>query len=235
MPGRAVRDLRARPRADAGVCSRQEEESRGAGGEVLTNLIDKKGQVRENRRKAWPPLLYPNRCSQLAEPRNLPDRAEVLRKRIAEVDSLHPAGTNIADARLATRSRAFAPEWPSVGLDAIRDARRWMVNTVCRKRSAAIQSIEDVPSPAGRLLVFDVDETLVDGASEAVSDGYFDFSDEPGWNTWIDYYEDPERTLGARLLCYVPPPLIELADHGAVVSAARCFRWIDCPELIRPS
>ena len=79
----------------------------------------------------------------------------------------------------------------------------------------------------------EADETVWDGASEAESHGCFDLADEPGWNTWIDYYEDHE--IGARLLCYVPSPLIDPAQFGIDANPVACIQWIECGDLIAVS
>ncbi len=193
-------------------------------------------KTREKRRGIWPPLSEPHHYLQLAEPRNVPDRVSILKQRIAEVDCLYPAGSRIANAMIETRSPEFTPEWPSPPqLHSVRDARRWMVSTTCKKRSTAIPEVESLISPAGKLLVFEVDLTVWDGTSETVSDGYFDSTDEPGWNTWIDYYEDQDREIGARLLCYVPPALIDLADSGIAANPVGCIDWFVCPDLIPAS
>lgn len=189
---------------------------------------------REERRRTWPPLIETNHWLQLAEPRDTPDRTLVLKRRIAEIDSLYPADTQVTDPALGARSPKFAPEWPSPPrLNSARDARTWMVSTVCRKRSAASPKVDE-RAPLGKLLVYEVHGTGWDEASEVVSRGYFDSTDEPGWNTWIDYYEDNDHEIGARLLCYVPPALIDFADAGIAGNPVLCVDWFECTDLITP-
>jgi hypothetical protein len=64
---------------------------------------------REERRRTWPPLIETNHWLQLAEPRDTPDRTLVLKRRIAEIDSLYPADTQVTDPALGARSPKFAP------------------------------------------------------------------------------------------------------------------------------
>jgi hypothetical protein len=159
-----------------------------------------------------------------------------LRGCIAEIDKLYPVGRQTTDPKQMTRSREFAPEWPSpapLTFDIVREVKIGMVSTVCRKRSAAVTRVKSNPSVTGKLLVYEVDGTVWCGGSEAVSKGYFDLADEPGWNTWIDYYEDSD--LGPRLLCYVPQPLVEFAYDGIAANPVACIYWIECPELIPPN
>ena len=191
---------------------------------------------KETRSKSWPPLTEPYLWRELAEPRDIPDRVSVLKRRIAEVESLFPTGRLVADP-LGTRTRSpeLSPEWPSpspMRLGSAREVRSWMVSSVCKKRLASVAQADNPRSPAGRLLVYLVDETIEDGAAEPTSCGYFDFYCEPGWNTWIDYYEDDE--IGPRLLCYVPSSIVDLAQDGIDANPVACIHWIECDDLIPP-
>jgi len=199
------------------------------------NKANREYEKRKKRCKTWPPLTEPNHWFRLAEPKEHPDRVSVLKQRIAEVEILYPEGSHVTDAARETRSPEFAPEWPSpapLQLDIVREAKSWMVNTVCQKRSEAIPRVDDRISPLGKLLVYEVEGTVWDTASEVVSGGFFDSTDEPGWNTWIDYYEDYDHEIGARLLCYVPPPLIDLAENGIAANPVACLYLIECSDLV---
>ena len=72
----------------------------------------------------------------------------------------------------------------------------------------------------GRLLHYEPYENLTDGASEYSSNGFFDVNDAPPWDTWVSFD-------GRKLISWVPPVLIPLAQAGLDANAVDCIRWAD--------
>jgi hypothetical protein len=97
------------------------------------------------------------------------------------------------------------------------------------------------PPGAGRLLLYEPDMNLFDGAAELESRGFFDVDNIPPWDTWVYYVRygdwrmegDPplpgsgaHASAGASyLVSWVPPELVELADAGVSVNPERCIVW----------
>jgi hypothetical protein len=88
----------------------------------------------------------------------------------------------------------------------------------------------------GRLLAYDPDANLFDGAAEEDSSGFFDVDNIPPWDTWISYVgEDdnpPWREFDSYLISWVPPSLVELADNGICINPEQCILWVE--ELDAP-
>jgi uncharacterized protein (TIGR02996 family) len=80
----------------------------------------------------------------------------------------------------------------------------------------------------GRLLLFDPDCTLSDGAAEASSGGFFDIDNVPAWDTWV--WGGPEQPGSWPLVAWVPRSWVDRADAGVRVNAEGCIRWADDVE-----
>ena len=66
--------------------------------------------------------------------------------------------------------------------------------------------------------------SLFDGAAELVSRGYFDGTNEPAWDSWVAYDEEPADTQwGGLLVSYVPTPLVDGARSGVAVNPEGCL------------
>jgi hypothetical protein len=72
----------------------------------------------------------------------------------------------------------------------------------------------------GRVLNYYPSENLADGAAEVGSLGFFDVENAPPWDTWIEYSD-------GRLACWVPEPLIQLAEAGIDANPEECIQWAD--------
>jgi len=96
----------------------------------------------------------------------------------------------------------------------------------------------------GRLLVYEPDMNLCDGAAELSSNGFFDVDNVPPWDTWVGcIYGTREQpaTQGQRegetnrpwraptshlyLLSWVPPPFLTLVAEGIWANPEECIRW----------
>jgi hypothetical protein len=67
-----------------------------------------------------------------------------------------------------------------------------------------------------RLLVFDPDQTLSDGAAEVATDGFFDVDNVPPWDTWAVW--GPTSEHRGYLLCLIPERWTETASTGILVN-----------------
>lgn len=88
------------------------------------------------------------------------------------------------------------------------------------------------PLTGGRLLAFNADQTLSDGAANSASRGFFDDDNVPPWDTWIAYMTDdmvdsrPRYPFSSSsLLSWVPERLIEKATAGIEVNPEACICW----------
>jgi len=140
-------------------------------------------------------------------------------RREADEDSLKPP--------LAHQLRTLALKPNSVIGDTRSDTeKKALVASVIHKRSELLNSqgqgtLPDVGGSQGngRMLIYVPEENVADGASEAVSSGFFDLYDAPPWDTWVAY---SDRTL----LAWVPPQLIGLAQSGIDVNPVDCIHWL---------
>jgi uncharacterized protein (TIGR02996 family) len=74
----------------------------------------------------------------------------------------------------------------------------------------------------GRLLLFNREDTLSDGAAEAESRGFFDMNNCPPCDTWVWF--EPQTDW---LLCWVPSNLVDCASAGILVNPEQCILWAD--------
>jgi hypothetical protein len=87
--------------------------------------------------------------------------------------------------------------------------------------------LSDRPRAIGRLLGFEPDETLSDGAAEAASGGFFDSRNTPPWDVWLDYVVDSKGT--GCLISWVPEEWVEAVSKGIESNPEECIFWL--PEL----
>ncbi|HEX8912977.1 MAG TPA: hypothetical protein VF796_11505 [Humisphaera sp.] len=110
------------------------------------------------------------------------------------------------------------------------DDRRAAVDGVVRRRSELLAATAPVVPPArtGRVLAFELENSLWEGLSEDCSKGLVDGYDVPGWDTWVGL-----GTWGGHevLYCWVPAPLVPLAEQAIVVNSTACLRWAEDDEL----
>lgn len=82
----------------------------------------------------------------------------------------------------------------------------------------------------GRFMLYFPDENLADGYAEEVSGGFFDVDNLPAFDTWVSLISDdgyPRESARRQLLCYVPVPLIEVANAGIDGNPEECIVWLD--------
>lgn len=76
----------------------------------------------------------------------------------------------------------------------------------------------------GKILVAEVDNTVVDGCSEANSDGLIDIFDCPPIDTWFYLTDDEHSRL---MYCWIPEKFEEQINIAVAVNATDCLRWFD--------
>jgi len=93
----------------------------------------------------------------------------------------------------------------------------------------------------GRIMVFDPDSTMVDGAPEAESACYVDIGDTPPWDTWlaigiqlngIHFYRSGHELPANFLIAWVPKSHYFYANDAVEVSCMENLAWAS-NEFIR--
>lgn len=103
------------------------------------------------------------------------------------------------------------------------------VGEVSRKRSALLNGQRptpefSTPDSGARLLIYQPLETVDDGAAEASSEGFFDLSDAPPWDTWLLY-------SNGTVLSLVPESFVRTAQAGIDANPVDCIHWPTPREL----
>lgn len=80
-------------------------------------------------------------------------------------------------------------------------------------------------SHQGRLLVYEPDNDLTDGAAQVESYGYFDLYNAPPWDTWVANVVEPDGKNW--ILCWVPGVYLKLAEIGIKVNPEECIYWLN--------
>jgi hypothetical protein len=75
-----------------------------------------------------------------------------------------------------------------------------------------------------RLLIYECQETVEDGASEAASLGFYDLLDAPPWDTWVLY-------RSGAVFCCVPDFAVPRAQDGIDANPVDCIHWADWSRL----
>ncbi|HEX8506920.1 MAG TPA: hypothetical protein VF630_16260, partial [Hymenobacter sp.] len=74
----------------------------------------------------------------------------------------------------------------------------------------------------GEILAVEIDNTIVDGASESVSEGLVDVYDMPPIDTW--FYK-VEGDNGILLFAWIPKEFKWFADEAIAVNVVDMLRW----------
>ena len=86
----------------------------------------------------------------------------------------------------------------------------------------------------GRFMLYFPDENLADGYAEVVSGGFFDVDNLPAYDTWVSFLSEedyPRQSARRYLLCYVPAPLIDVADAGIEGNPEECIVWLEQSDV----
>ncbi len=130
--------------------------------------------------------------------------------------------------------------------------RHRLVDALCVASSDSLLQEQPYPAQAAtslggrRLVLFALDDSLSDGAAEDATNGFFDVTNLPGWDTWVCYVEDAERIadrqrwitegmpqssspLGCEsyLVSWVPAHLLDLVGRGIWVNPEGCIAWAE--------
>ena len=109
-----------------------------------------------------------------------------------------------------------------------------LVETVCRRRAELLNerkalSLHELAKD-GQLLVFYPGLSLFDGAAELSSEGYFNFNNEPPWDTWVYFGETPQslepEDYRFFLLSWVPKSYLSIAQSGIDANPEGCIEWL---------
>jgi hypothetical protein len=125
-------------------------------------------------------------------------------------------------------------------LPAVLKAREAIVDYLACTRSAvlALREIRLATKSldCGKLVLFDPDATLSDGAAEVASSGLFDMDNVPPWDCWITYVAHSGLPKPAAhwtqwesfLVAWIPPDKLEAANAGIRVIPEDCVAdWSD--------
>jgi len=173
----------------------------------------------------------------------------VLRRRLSETI----AWCETAQASLRTTALCPHDALLILGQPTIQDPGPWVwqrptttwrqsiVDELARDRARLLAKRGQPFSPQhgqGRLLLFDPDGTLSDGAAEAESEGFFDVDNMPAWDTWLCFAEDSSIEAGGYhpfcgwLLCWVPDHLTNLVSNGTRVNPEECIVWANDVDTV---
>jgi hypothetical protein len=147
----------------------------------------------------------------------------------ALLDRANPGGIKPPLAR-QLRSALLQPK-PFV-YPQTREERAQIVDDLSEKRAQQLRLEQRYPRAftrdlqRGRLLLYAPDENLADGAAQYSSKGFFNWDNQPPWDTWICFHEQ-------YLVSWVPPQLLELAKIGIEVNPEECISW--APEVGLPA
>lgn len=87
----------------------------------------------------------------------------------------------------------------------------------------------------GKLVFFDENATLSDGAAEWLSKGFFDERNTPPWDTWIyyiiDYTKSYQDFFYSYLVSWVPGEFVPIADEGIKANPEGCLNWATALDL----
>ncbi|TFF35960.1 hypothetical protein [Mucilaginibacter psychrotolerans] len=76
----------------------------------------------------------------------------------------------------------------------------------------------------GKILIAEVDNTVVDGCSEAHSDGLIDIFDCPPIDTWFYFTKNEYSRL---IYCWIPEKFEGQINIAVAVNATDCLRWFE--------
>ena len=151
-------------------------------------------------------------------------RARKLKAEARHLFAMSDPGSIDLSFRQQLRSAAFRSYATSLFQPG--ENRTELVEGLAEKRATLLREM-NAPSAVvsshlgeGRLLVYEPDNNVKDGASQYQSKGYFDEQDAPPWDTWLCYFD-------CHLISWVPPSLLGLVQGGIAVNPVDCVRWFD--------
>jgi hypothetical protein len=165
-------------------------------------------------------------------PRGAPDDEESLEACLTETIAWCHPRASLGDPGGSLRSQQLRPM--TLEIDRSTAVRRV---ASARKARLAIDDSRSIGAISvvdrGRLLVYQPDGNLADGAAEVESRGFFDVDNTPPWDTWVALAWNPldDRSTAWNLVSWVPEILLDLADRGIWANPERCIRWLADSDL----
>lgn len=116
-------------------------------------------------------------------------------------------------------------------------SRKAVVESVIRRRRYSLQTrklelqqnanmrVIQTRKRQGRLLVYEPDNNMADGAAHLETFGFFDVNNVPPWDTWVAYIV--ENSGNSYLVCWIPDIYVSLAQKGIDVNPEECIYWLD--------
>ena len=117
-----------------------------------------------------------------------------------------------------------------------------VISKIATLRSQLLNKTQHVLIPVnelrnyGRIMFFDANSTVLDGAPEDISLCYVDVGDAPPWDTWlatgsqlneINFYELHHQLKDDMLIAWVPKAQYYYADQALQVACIDNFEWPD--------
>lgn len=112
---------------------------------------------------------------------------------------------------------------------------RWATEVVIPKRAELLagegwlQEVRAQDLVGGKLLLYDPDSTLADGAAEVASGGFFDSTNLPAWDTWVAFVGVPGQLaaepFSSFLVCWIPGWLGHAVGDGVRANPEECILW----------
>jgi hypothetical protein len=137
-------------------------------------------------------------------------------------------------SELAPSASLEVPPFDELGIglwiERKRESYQLAVDAINANRSALLRDMNvevadsAVAESRGRMLLYEPLETVTDGASEAISRGFFDIEDAPPWDTWFLY-------SSGSIVCWVPEVMVEIAQAGISANPVDCIHWFNWSKL----
>ncbi len=106
-----------------------------------------------------------------------------------------------------------------------------LVNKVIEARRFFLNDRSIMPAQSlagGRLLVTYPDINMRNGMEETESEGFVNYANVPGWDTWVTFIEESgTRKHYSFLLSWVPAEFLEIVDVATDMSPEESIDWID--------
>ena len=120
-------------------------------------------------------------------------------------------------------------------VDSLFGLREATIQAVVEKRRSLIHGrglLRAYDLAGGRILLYEPENNLFDGAAMVASRDFFDVDNVPPWDTWLGYIHGTweHTTTHAKfthlyLLSWVPPAFLALAGDGVWANPEQCIRW----------
>jgi hypothetical protein len=154
------------------------------------------------------------------------DSLDVLLERLTEAIEWCAPRALLSDPKYCLRTPDLAPEL-------LAGSRRAVVHSVAVSRHVALRW----PKPrlatslgGGRLLGYEPNRNLSDGAAEGVTGGFLDCLNVPPWDTWVGYVHESGGM--DYLVAWIPPAFIGPTSDGVNVNPEDSIWWLDESDTI---